>query len=192
MPNMIIIAGPNGAGKSTSAPALLQEALHVDDFVNADVIAQGICAFQPEKEAMRAGRIMLNRIHSLAKQQANFAFETTLASRSFAHWIPTLKTQGYQIYIVFLWLSDVELAVSRVSERVQLGGHSVPEKTIRRRYHAGIKNFFNLYQPLLDYWKLYDNSNLNQLALIASGNKNNLIVENKIVWQQLKETYCDP
>ena len=163
MPNMIIIAGPNGAGKTTSAPALLQEALQVDDFVNADVIAQGLCAFQPEKEAIQAGRIMLKRIHNLAKKKVDFAFETTLASRTFASWIPTLKEQGYNICLVFLWLEDVDLAVSRVEERIRLGGHFVLEKTIRRRYNSGIKNFFNLYQPLLDHWKFYDNSNIHSL-----------------------------
>ena len=98
MPNMIIIAGPNGAGKTTAAPALLQDVLQVDDFINADVIAQGLCGFQPEKEAIRAGRIMLNRINSLAKEKINFAFETTLASRTFINWIPTFKEQGYQIF----------------------------------------------------------------------------------------------
>lgn len=76
MAHMIIIAGPNGAGKTTAAPALLRDALQVDDFVNADVIARGLCGFQPEKEAIRAGRIMLKRIHSLAENRANFAFET--------------------------------------------------------------------------------------------------------------------
>ena len=136
MPHMIIIAGPNGAGKTTTAPALLQDALQVDDFVNADVIAQGLCAFQPEKEAIRAGRIMLKRIHSLAEKRADFAFETTLASRSFAHWMPELKRQGYQLHLFFLWLDHPDLAVSRVKERVRLGGHQVPENTIRRRYDS--------------------------------------------------------
>jgi len=191
MPNMIILAGPNGAGKTTAAPALLQNALQVNDFVNADVIAQGLCGFQPEKEAIRAGRIMLKCIHNLADKKIDFAFETTLASRSFAHWMSGLKEHGYQFHLVFLWLKDVELAISRVRERIRLGGHSVPEETIRRRYTSGIKNFFNLYQPLLDYWKFYDNSNINHLSLIASGTKDEKIVENKIIWQQLKEMYCE-
>lgn len=128
MPNMIIIAGPNGAGKTKSAPALLQDALQVGDFINVDVIAQGLCGFQPEKEAMRAGRIMLNRIDNLAKDGINFAFETTLASCTFANWMPNLKERGYQLFLVFLWLDNVELAVSRVKERIKMGGHSVPER----------------------------------------------------------------
>jgi len=188
---MIIIAGPNGAGKTTTAPALLQDALQVDDFVNADVIAQGLCAFQPEKEAIRAGRIMLKRIHSLAEKGANFAFETTLASRTFGHWMPELKRQGYQLHLLFLWLDHPDLAVSRVKERVRLGGHRVPEDTIRRRYDSGIKNFFHLYRPLLGHWQLYDNSNMNNLSLIASGTENDAIIENKLIWQQLLENYCE-
>lgn len=101
MPHLIIIAGPNGAGKSTAAPALLKDALHVDNFVNADVIAQGLCAYQPEKAAIQAGRIMLDRIHKLANEEVNFAFETTLASRTFAMWIPKLQKQGYQFHLIF-------------------------------------------------------------------------------------------
>lgn len=191
MPHMIIISGPNGAGKTTTAPALLQDAFQVDDFVNADVIAQGLCAFQPEKEAIRAGRIMLKRIHSLAEKGANFAFETTLASRSFASWMPKLKKKSYQLHLLFLWLNHPDLAVSRVKERVRLGGHNVPEKTIRRRYDSGIKNFFRLYQPLLDHWQLYDNSIMNNFSLIASCTENNTIIEDKVIWQQLLENYCE-
>jgi predicted ABC-type ATPase len=113
MPHLIIIAGPNGAGKSTTAPVLLKEALSIENFVNADVIAQELCAYQPEKAAIEAGRIMLKRIHQLALEQTDFAFETTLASRTFAQWIPRLNAEGYQFYLMFLWLQDAELAVLR-------------------------------------------------------------------------------
>lgn len=188
MPHLIIIAGSNGAGKSTAAPALLKDALHVDNFVNADVIAQGLCAYQPEKAAIQAGRIMLDRIHTLSEEKVNFAFETTLASRTFAMWIPKLQKQGYQFHLIFLWLKNVELAIFRVNERVKSGGHSVPESTIRRRYAAGLKNFFNLYSPLAESWQLYDNSNAENLSLIASQIKqNDPIIKNKETWKQLLE-----
>jgi len=188
MPHLIIIAGPNGAGKSTAAPALLKDALQVDNFVNADVIAQGLCAYQPEKAAIQAGRIMLNRIHTLANEKVNFAFETTLASRTFAMWIPELKKQGYQFHLIFLWLQNADLAVFRVKERVKTGGHSVPEATIRRRYSAGLKNFFNLYSPLADSWQFYDNSNTNDFSLIAAEVKHHsLSVRDETVWNQLLE-----
>lgn len=190
MPHLIIIAGCNGSGKSTAAPALLQNSLHVDDFVNADAIAHGLCAFQPEKASIQAGRIMLERIQKLADDKVNFAFETTLASRTFSTWIPKLKQEGYEFHLIFLWLQNVELAIRRVEERVKTGGHSIPEETIRRRYKSGLKNFFNLYRPLTDSWQFYDNSNADKLSLIASeihGHK--LVIENKSIWEELEETY---
>jgi len=132
---------------------------------------------------------MLDKIHSLGEKKVNFAFETTLASRTFSIWIPQLKNQGYQFHLIFLWLKNAELAFLRVKERVKNGGHSVPENTIKRRYVSGLKNFFNLYKPLTDSWQFYDNSNAENLSLIASeSNQKNLIIENKTIWTQLMET----
>ena len=189
MPHVIVIAGSNGSGKSTAAPILLQDTVHIKDFVNADIIAQGLSAFQPEKAAIQAGRIMLDRIKGLAEEGANFAFETTLASRTFAGWIKKLKEQGYQFHLVFLWLKDIELAISRVVDRVRMGGHSVPEETIRRRYGAGLRNFFNLYRPIADSWQIYDNSDADRLASIAMKAQDKVIIKNETIWQQLVETY---
>jgi hypothetical protein len=89
-PNIIIVAGPNGAGKTTTAADILVGALSVEGFVNADIIAKGLSSFQPESVAFDAGRIMLQRLHHLSEQRADVAFETTLASRTFASWIKTL------------------------------------------------------------------------------------------------------
>jgi len=189
MPHLIIISGPNGAGKSTAAPALLKNALLVNNFVNADVIAQGLSAYQPEKAAVEAGRIMLNRIHALADKKADFAFETTLASRSFARWIPNLKKQGYQFHLVFLWLKTPDLAIFRVRERIKSGGHSVPEDTIKRRYAAGLKNFFNLYAPIADSWQFYDSSQSDPFLVASKNYENDPIIKNVILWQQLRETF---
>jgi len=191
MPHVIVIAGSNGSGKSTAAPALLQDTIQIKDFVNADVIAQGLSAFQPENAAIQAGRIMLDRIKSLANENTNFAFETTLASRTFAGWIKKLKENGYQFHLIFLWLRDINLAISRVTDRIKMGGHSVPEETIRRRYKAGLSNFFNLYQPIADSWKLYDNSDANQLTLIATQTQNKISIRNETIWKHLMETYSE-
>jgi len=155
---VVILAGPNGAGKSTVAPALLHGALAVNEFVNADVIASGLSAFDPESAAIAAGRVMLSRIRELASQRVNFAFETTLASRTFAPWLRQLVTSGYSAHLVFLWLPSADFAVDRVAERVRTGGHNVPPETVRRRYAAGLRNFFQLYQPLVSGWVLYDSS----------------------------------
>lgn len=82
-PRLVVLAGPNGAGKTTTAPSILRDALSVREFVNADTIASGLSTLAADAAAIRAGRIMLDRNHELARQRADFAFETTLASRSF-------------------------------------------------------------------------------------------------------------
>ena len=86
---------------------------------------------------------MLERIHHLANNNENFAFETTLASRSFAPWIAKLREKGYFFHLTFLLLESPDLAISRVAERVKMGGHTVPEETIRRRYTSGFKKFLS-------------------------------------------------
>lgn len=189
-PHVVIIAGPNGAGKTSSAPFLLADALQIDHFVNADTIATGLSAFAPEKAAIQAGKAMLEYLKHLANNNENFAFETTLASRTFAPWIASLKaTNGYLFHLTFLVLKAPDLAVLRVGERVKMGGHSVPEETIRRRFKAGLKNFFNLYLPIADSWQMYDNSDVGKPTLIASNKNNSLLINRQEDWANLVELY---
>jgi predicted ABC-type ATPase len=158
MPKVVVIAGPNGAGKSTAAPAVLRNTLHVNEFVNADTIAAGLSAFSPDAVAVAAGRIMLERVRQLASEGRDFAFETTLASRSFAPWLKRLQLDGYVFHLVYIWLPTVELAVARVAERVRRGGHTVPEDTVRRRYDRSLFNFFGIYSQFADSWLMVNNS----------------------------------
>ena len=183
MPNLVVVAGPNGAGKSTTAPALLQGLLGVDQFVNADVIARGLSAFNPEAVAIEAGRIMLGRLRALARQRIDFAFETTLASRTFAPWIATLIEDGYVIRLVYLWVASPELCIARVAGRARAGGHHVPEDVVRRRYAAGLRNFFELYRGLAETWQVYDNSEEAGARLIAEGSRDQtLVVHDESTW----------
>jgi len=167
-PKVVVLAGPNGAGKSTLAARLLLGALKVDEFVNADTIALGISAFAPERVALQAGRDMLRRIKELAAARADFAFETTLATRSYAPWLKKLQAGGYEFHLLFLWLPSAEMAVARVADRVRAGGHDVPEPTIRRRYDAGLANLRALYLPLANSWKLLDNTHFHRPRLVAA------------------------
>ena len=168
---------------------MLKGTLHVTEFVNADLIAQGLSAFKPEMTAFHAGRIMLERIHYLAKKRVNFSFETTLASKTFAPWITELRKTGYVFHLVFLWLPSEEFAVNRVAERVRMGGHNVPEDTIRRRYHAGLLNFFNLYRPLADSWVFYNNSVARPTLIAYSDQEQRLIVTDSIIWHTIVKEY---
>lgn len=146
--------------------------------------------FNPESAAIDAGRIMLARLKQLAASRATFAFETTLATRSFAPWLRELCDSGYRFALIFLWLPDAEQAIARVAERARQGGHSVPADTIRRRHAAGLHNFFKLYQPLATGWRFYDNSEPEIPRLIASGSgimENT--VENEPIWRSITEAY---
>jgi predicted ABC-type ATPase len=189
-PSVIVLAGPNGAGKTTAAPALLKGRLGVTEFVNADVIARGLAGFDPDKAAIPAGKIMLARLRELARQRASFAFETTLASRSFAPWMAQLVQRGYEFHLVFLWLPNADLAVARIADRVRLGGHGVPETTVRRRYTAGLRNFFHLYRPLAATWQMYDNALRRNPTLIALGRGATIdLVGDAAVWNKLLAEY---
>lgn len=185
-PSVVVPAGPNGAGKSTAAPELLQGALAVTEFVNADVIARGLSAFDPEGVAMAAGRVMLARLRELAEQRVSFAFETTLASRSFTPWLRDLHASGYTVHLFFLWLSSADLAVERVADRARAGGHNVPADIVRRRYRAGIRNFFTLYQPLVTSWTPYNASGPEPI-LVAAGLESELPkVHDELVWASIQ------
>jgi predicted ABC-type ATPase len=189
-PSVVVLAGPNGAGKSTAAPLILKDVVGIEEFVNADTIAQGLSGFQPERVGLSAGRIMLARLRELARQRMSFAFETTLASRSFVPWLAGLIRTDYQFHLVFLWLPHPDMAVARVAARVQEGGHGVPEETIRRRYEAGLRNFFRLYAPMTTTWKLCDNSEAANPKLIASGEASfTRIVADLAAWEQIKARY---
>jgi predicted ABC-type ATPase len=188
-PQVIIIAGPNGAGKSTVAPFLLRDRFGVMNYVNADTIANGLSAFAPENFAIEAGRIMLRQLRELAERRSDFAFESTLASRSYAGWLSRLCAQGYDFHLFFLWLQNPEIAVQRVQGRVRLGGHTIAEEVIRRRYRKGAKNFFELYQPLARTWMVYDNSSASEMVLIADGMMHNApLIHQHDLWSRFRET----
>lgn len=165
---ILIIAGPNGAGKTTFAREYLPREADCPVFVNADLIAAGLSPFQPDAAALRAGRLMLAEIARYAAAGISFGFETTLAGRGYARQIPRWQKDGYRVELVFLQLDRPEIAVARVAERVRQGGHSVPEAAIRRRFHAGKKNFYRLYRDLVDSWILYDNSGERPILIDSS------------------------
>jgi len=182
-PQVIVIAGPNGAGKTTLAPFLLRDTLGLMEYVNADPIALGLSGFNPGSVAFEAGRIMLKRLHDLAEQRKTFAFESTLAAKSYIRWIEGLRGGGYNFQLMFLWLRSADLAIQRVRERVRAGGHNVVEDVIRRRYVTGLRNFWRLYQPLADAWSVYDNSASAKSLPIASGGKADpLLVRDQDSW----------
>jgi predicted ABC-type ATPase len=153
-PIVVVLAGPNGAGKTTASEAFLRDELAVTDFVNADAIARGLSGFGAQGVAFAAGRILLSRLDELARRRADFAFETTLASRTFAPWLARRVREGFELHLCFGWLPSPELAIARVAARVEAGGHDIPVDSIRRRYVRGIRNLFELYLPIATRWTI--------------------------------------
>ena len=184
--NVYVIAGPNGAGKTTFAREFLPNYAHCSNFVNADLIAQGVSPFAPEKAATRAGRLMLAEIQRLAATGADFGFETTLSGHTQLALWNRLKAHGYQIHLFYVWLSSPTLAETRVRGRVQHGGHNVPADVIRRRFSRSLENFFQSYRQASDSWRLFDNSGTAPV-LVASSTEGKTLIMDTARYQRISE-----
>lgn len=185
--NLYIISGCNGAGKTTASFTILPEIINCKEFVNADEIAKGLSPFQPEKVAFESGRIMLNRINELLKENENFAFETTLSTRSYKHKIIEAKKKGYTVTLLFFWLQNIELAKERVKIRVSEGGHNIESEVIERRYFKGIRNLFEIYLPIVDGALIFDNSNGKHELLAEKTIDGQLTVIDSIKFNELRK-----
>ena len=186
---LYIIAGCNGAGKTTASFTILPEVLDCKEFINADEIAKGLSPFQPESVAMQASRIMLARMDELLQKGETFAFETTLATKSYKQKIEWAQANGYEVTLLFFWLRNVTMAKERVAQRVAEGGHSIPSQTIERRYHNGITNLFAIYINMVDICYIFDNSE-GRKELIAQKEKHKgIIIYNNDKFNLMKNNY---
>jgi predicted ABC-type ATPase len=187
MPRVVVIGGINGAGKTTTSLELLRSVLNIPVFTNADAIARGLNSLNPEAEAFRAGRIMLEWMNDLAAEGRDFAFETTLAARTYVSWLRKLKERGYTVHLYYYWLRTAEVAIGRVALRVQSGGHHIPTEDVRRRYSRSVKNFIELYRPIADDWEVFDNT-YGDRKLIATGNLTEELYETDSIWEEFKRS----
>jgi predicted ABC-type ATPase len=187
MPNLYIIAGCNGAGKTTASFTILPEILQCKEFVNADAIAAGLSPFNVESVAFEAGRIMLQRIQQLMDEKEDFAFETTLSTRSYVSLIKKARINGYKITLFYFWLRSPDLAKQRVAKRVSQGGHNIPDDVVERRYYRGVSNLLNLYIPVVDKWTVFDNMEVAP-NVIAKGTMNDdKMIVNSELWNIFSE-----
>ncbi|MCX2486793.1 zeta toxin family protein [Pedobacter sp. MR2016-24] len=186
MPNLYIISGCNGAGKTTASYTILPEILNCREFVNADNIAAGLSPFNPESVALEAGRTMLLRIGELMADHADFAIETTLATRSYVSLIKRAHLNGYRVSLLYFWLSSPDVAVERVAKRVANGGHHIPSDTIERRYYRGIYNLYNLYMSVCDEWTVVDNTDVSP-EIIAQADSVGKTIFNNELWNKIKK-----
>ena len=178
--NVYIIAGPNGAGKTTFARKFLPDYAKCPNFVNADLIAQGLSPFSPRAAAIKAGRLVLEQVRNLAEKNVDFAFETTLSGKSYISFLEALKNKGYTINLFFLWIPNSELALSRIKDRVATGGHDVSAVDVKRRFHRGLYNFFKHYKPLADTWLLFNNADATPQLIARERNGKAEIIDKEL------------
>lgn len=157
-PTCYIIAGPNGAGKTTFALRYLPEITGCQNFINADLIAEGLSPLDPSRVHLKAGKTLLREIKINMKRGSDFAFETTLSGRSYARLLKELRSKGWKIVLFYLWIPSAEFSRLRVRQRVEAGGHDIPDEAIARRYQRTVSNFIDIFIPLCDEVICYDNS----------------------------------
>ena len=186
---LYIIAGCNGAGKTTASFTILPEVLNCKEFINADEIAKGLSPFQPESVAMQASRIMLARMDELLQKGETFAFETTLATKSYKQKIEWAQANGYKVTLLFFWLDSPNMAKKRVAQRVAEGGHNIPSETIERRYYNGIANLFTIYIDMVDICYIFDNSEGERTPIAKKYKGGKEIIYNTDLYNQMKNSY---
>ena len=184
MATIYILAGPNGVGKTTYANLYLPDVIRELEFVNADLIARGIAPYAPEGAAMEAGRIALERIRHLIDSGTSFTWETTMSGRTAVRWLQSAKHAGYTIKCYFLWVRKVDTTLERIRQRVIEGGHHIDSEVSQRRFFKTIENFFAIYQPLCDSWKLFANDQLTP-RLLAVGKGDRLVTRDRKAWEKI-------
>ncbi len=174
-PTCFIIAGPNGSGKTTFALRYLPEIAGCRNFVNSDLIAQGLAPLDTLSAQYEAGRLFLQEIRGNIDKGLDFAFETTLAGRSHISLLKELRNEGWHIVLFFLWIPSAAFSKKRVRERVEHGGHDIPEDTLYRRYPRIMYNLTTLYIPLCDITVCYDNTEPAPILAFTSDREGNCV-----------------
>jgi len=188
-PSCYIIAGPNGAGKTTFATEFLPFYANCRNFINPDLLARAYSPFDPDAGMLRAGRTVLERIAEFTDARTDFAFETTLSGRAYVPLLRRVKKAGFQLHLLYLWIPSPELALLRIRDRVESGGHNVPEQNVRRRFCRTQRNLFTLYRPLLDTLHFLDNSS-DVPRLIFKEEAGKTIINDAALYERLRQEFA--
>ena len=187
MKEIVLIGGPNGAGKTTTARVLLPEFFHLHPFLNADDIARDLAPWDVESAALSAGRILIERMHSLVRNGESFALESTLSGKSYIPLLKDCRANGWSIALYYFWLPSPEDSIARVANRVSQGGHHIPDEVIYRRFKTGIWNMRHLYLPLADTAAIYDNSGEKRILIADRESGWPLVIHEEERWSKIEE-----
>jgi predicted ABC-type ATPase len=153
---LVIVAGPNGAGKTTFVKDYLQ--VYPYTYLSADAIAAELSPGQPSLARIEAGREFSRRVKEGIAAGEDLILESTLSGRSVRQILRHARDEQYAIDIVFVFLDTPQACVNRVKERVEKGGHDVPEVDILRRFYRSKVNFWKIYRHEATDWNLFYNS----------------------------------
>lgn len=181
-----MIAGPNGAGKTTFALRYLPEITGCLNFINADLIADGLSPLDPSKVQLEAGKTLLREIRSNIARRTDFAFETTLSGRAYVRLLKQLRNSGWKVVLFYLWIPSAEISRLRVQQRVESGGHDIPDEAIARRYQRTVSNFLGIFAPLCDEVMCYDNAQMEPRPVFADSAGNRQVLD-KIRYRMIME-----
>jgi len=156
-PTLYILAGPNGSGKTTLAHDLLPRGIKCLNFLNADLLAQGLSPLDPTASLMRAGRILLHEFDHNVTNNISFGIETTLSGLTYLDRFRDAKEKGYRLILFYIWIGSIELSLDRIRDRVSKGGHDVSVADVTRRFPRSVRHFFNYYRLLADEFTIFDN-----------------------------------
>jgi len=159
-PFLWVLAGPNGAGKTTYYERKIRPVLKAE-FVNADILARQRWAGAAERHTAEAAKLADERRLELTAARRSFVAETVFSHPSKLDWLRRAKAQGYVVWLTFIYLESAELAIARVRERVERGGHDVPADRIRGRY-ARLPEMVRAAVRLVDRAFIVDNSYLDR------------------------------
>lgn len=187
MPTCWIIAGPNGAGKTTFALEYLPKVASCTYFINADLIAFGLSPLMPEREQVTASRIFLRELEGCIKKREDFAFETTLAGRTYLRLVKRLRADGWQVKLLYLALPSVEMSILRVAERVAHGGHNIPLHDIERRFPRSLYNLLYNFSHIVDSCTCFMNDGEEPVLIFEQSGDNRDILNDEYYQLILKE-----
>lgn len=165
-PEAFVVAGPNGAGKTTLALEVARD-LGLP-YIGADAFAADLSPEDPASARVEAGRRFFAEIGRLTGDGASFVCESTLSGRGFAGTMRRLSNAGFHVSVLMVFVTSPDTCVARVAERVERGGHDVPEADVRRRFGRSLANFWSVYRPLADTWSLVVNDT-DGFSDVASG-----------------------
>ncbi len=186
-PTCWIIAGPNGAGKTTFAMEYLPKVTDCIHFINADLIAAGLSPLAPERELLTASRLFLREIKARITACEDFAFETTLAGRTYLHLIERLRRDGWWVTLIYLALPSVEMSKLRVAERVAHGGHNIPTAAIERRFPRSLRHLLNDFSYQVDACTCFMNDGEHPVLVFEQRGDNRDILHENFYQRLLKE-----